>query len=93
MNVSLTPDSCVLAEGCVLSSTSFPHVVPVLSLLERGVPLGDSLEPWDSVEAGVDVVMDHLEAARTIAHHGGIYAANAETKLQGKILINKPLKL
>ncbi|KAK1155761.1 SH2 domain-containing protein 3C [Acipenser oxyrinchus oxyrinchus] len=35
------------------------------------------------VDAGVDVVMSHLEAARTIAHHGGIYHTNAETKLQG----------
>ncbi|XP_056146430.1 SH2 domain-containing protein 3C [Lampris incognitus] len=70
-------------ESSVLSSTSFPHVVPVLSLLERGVALGEGLEPWESVEAGVDVVMCHLEAARTIAHHGGIYRANVETKLQG----------
>ena len=46
--------------------------------------VGDALEPWESAEAGVDVVMYHLEAARTIAHHGGIYRTNAETKLQGK---------
>lgn len=46
--------------------------------------LGEALEPWESAEVGVDVVMYHLEAARTIAHHGGIYRTNAETKLQGK---------
>lgn len=46
--------------------------------------LGEGLEPWESAEVGVDVVMYHLEAARTIAHHGGIYRTNAETKLQGK---------
>ncbi|XP_031433344.1 SH2 domain-containing protein 3C isoform X3 [Clupea harengus] len=69
-------------ESCVLSNTSFPPVVPVLSLLERGVAVGEGLEPWESVEAGVDVVMSHLEAARTIAHHGGIYCTNAETKLK-----------
>lgn len=46
--------------------------------------LGETLEPWESAEAGVDVVMFHLEAARTIAHHGGVYRANAETKLQGE---------
>uniref|UniRef100_A0A667ZDI0 SH2 domain containing 3C n=1 Tax=Myripristis murdjan TaxID=586833 RepID=A0A667ZDI0_9TELE len=70
-------------ESSVLSNTSFPHIVPVLSLLERGVALGEALEPWESAEVGVDVVMCHLEAARTIAHHGGIYRTNAETKLQG----------
>ncbi|XP_062333524.1 SH2 domain-containing protein 3C [Osmerus eperlanus] len=71
-------------ESPALNSTSFPHVVPLLSLLERGVATqGEGLEPWESVEAGVDVVMCHLEAARTIAHHGGIYRSNAEAKLQG----------
>ncbi|KAJ8339023.1 hypothetical protein SKAU_G00358090 [Synaphobranchus kaupii] len=70
-------------ESCVLSNTSFPHVVPLLSLLERGVAVGEGVEPWETMESGVDVVMCHLEAARTIAHHGGIYHTNAETKLQG----------
>ncbi|MBN3299553.1 SH2D3 protein, partial [Amia calva] len=70
-------------ESCPLSNTSFPHVVPLLSLLEKGVAIGDGAEPWESMDAGVDVVMSHLEAARTIAHHGGIYRTNAETKLQG----------
>ncbi|KAG9354178.1 hypothetical protein JZ751_012302 [Albula glossodonta] len=70
-------------ESCVLSNTSFPHVVPLLSLLERGVAVGEGVEPWETMESGVDVVMSHLEAARTIAHHGGIYRTNAETKLQG----------
>ncbi|KAF6725903.1 SH2 domain-containing protein 3C [Oryzias melastigma] len=36
-----------------------------------------------AAEVGVDVVMYHLEAARTIAHHGEIYRTNAESKLQG----------
>ncbi|KAM9516767.1 LOW QUALITY PROTEIN: SH2 domain-containing protein 3C [Salvelinus alpinus] len=74
-------------ESSVLSNTSFPHVVPLLSLLEKGVAVGEGpgagIEPWENVEAGVDVVMSHLEAARTIAHHGVLYRTNAETKLQG----------
>ncbi|XP_044030268.1 SH2 domain-containing protein 3C isoform X2 [Siniperca chuatsi] len=70
-------------ESSVLSNTSLPHIIPVLSLLERGMAVGEALEPWESAEVGVDVVMYHLEAARTIAQHGGIYRTNAETKLQG----------
>ncbi|XP_055717975.1 SH2 domain-containing protein 3C-like isoform X1 [Salvelinus fontinalis] len=74
-------------ESTVLSNTSFPHVVPLLSLLERSVAVGEGpgagIESWEKVQAGVDVVMSHLEAARTIAHHGGLYRTNAETKLQG----------
>ncbi|KAI9524746.1 hypothetical protein NQZ68_016755 [Dissostichus eleginoides] len=70
-------------ESNALANTTLPHIIPVLSLLERGMAVGDALEPLESAEVGVDVVMYHLEAARTIAHHGGIYRTNSETKLQG----------
>lgn len=46
--------------------------------------MSESLEPWESVEAGVDVVMFHLGAARTFAQQGDTYGSNAETKLKGK---------
>uniref|UniRef100_A0A3Q3IRD4 SH2 domain containing 3Cb n=1 Tax=Monopterus albus TaxID=43700 RepID=A0A3Q3IRD4_MONAL len=70
-------------ESCPLSNTTFPHVLPLLSLLEKSVAVGEGPEPWETVEAGVDVVMFHLGAARTIAQLGGIYRSNAESKLQG----------
>ncbi|XP_008302087.1 SH2 domain-containing protein 3C-like isoform X2 [Stegastes partitus] len=70
-------------ESCPLSSTTFPHVLPLLTLLEKSAAVGDGSEPWETVEAGVDVVMFHLGAARTIAQLGGIYRSNAESKLQG----------
>ncbi|XP_029618295.1 SH2 domain-containing protein 3C isoform X2 [Salmo trutta] len=70
-------------ESCAFSNTSFPHVVPLLSLLEKSVAVADGAEPWETVEAGMDVVMSHLAAARTMAQLGGNYCANAEKKLQG----------
>ncbi|XP_070689422.1 SH2 domain containing 3Cb [Pempheris klunzingeri] len=70
-------------ESCPLSNTTFPHVLPLLSLLERSAAVGDGAELWETVEVGVDVVMFHLGAARTIAQLGGIYRTNAEGKLQG----------
>ncbi|XP_037633792.1 SH2 domain containing 3Cb isoform X1 [Sebastes umbrosus] len=70
-------------ESCPLSSTTFPHILPLLSLLEKSMAVGEGTEPWETVEVGVDVVMLHLGAARTIAQLGGIYRSNAETKLQG----------
>ncbi|KAM9360876.1 SH2 domain containing 3Cb [Symphorus nematophorus] len=70
-------------ESCPLSNTTFPHVLPLLSLLERSMAVGEGTEPWETVEVGVDVVMFHLGAARTIAQLGGIYRSNAENKLQG----------
>ncbi|XP_041049344.1 SH2 domain-containing protein 3C-like [Carcharodon carcharias] len=66
-----------------LTNTTFPHVVPLITLLERNVVNADNLEAWEVSESGVEVVMSHLEAARTIAHHGGLYRTNAELKLQG----------
>ncbi|KAJ4941920.1 hypothetical protein JOQ06_011792, partial [Pogonophryne albipinna] len=70
-------------ESCPLPNTSFPHVLPLLSLLEKSMAVGEGTEPWEVAEAGVDVVMFHLGAARTITQLGGIYRSNAESKLQG----------
>ncbi|XP_040897462.1 SH2 domain containing 3Cb isoform X2 [Toxotes jaculatrix] len=70
-------------ESCPLSNTTFPHVLPLLSLLEKSVAVGEGTEPWETVDVGVDVVMFHLGAARTIAQLGGIYRSNAESKLHG----------
>ncbi|KAL0979605.1 hypothetical protein UPYG_G00187200 [Umbra pygmaea] len=70
-------------ESCALANTSFPHVVPLLSLLEKSVAVVDGTEPWDTVEAGLDVVMNHLETARTTAQQGVVYRSNAENKLKG----------
>lgn len=76
--------SCSLAEGPPLTTTTFPHIVPLITLLERDAALLDSPEPWENTDNGVEVVMAHLEAARMVAHHGGLYHTNAEMKLQGK---------
>ncbi|XP_035197625.1 SH2 domain-containing protein 3C isoform X1 [Oxyura jamaicensis] len=70
-------------EGPPLTNTTFPHVVPLVTLLERDDALVDNPEPWETTDNGVEVVMAHLEAARMVAHHGGLYHTNAEVKLQG----------
>lgn len=70
------------AESCSLSHTTFPHVLPLLSLLEKGVVAAEGAEPWDVADVGVDVVMFHLGAARTMAQLGAIYSSNAQSKLK-----------
>lgn len=70
-------------EASPLTNTTFPHVVPLITLLERNLATTENIEPWEISDSGVEVVMSHLEAARTIAHHGGLYKTNAELKLQG----------
>ncbi|KAG9477744.1 hypothetical protein GDO78_012973 [Eleutherodactylus coqui] len=71
-----------LAQSLPLSNTTFPHIIPLITLLERDSPLLDGGDPWDSIDNGVEVVMSHLEAARMVAHHGGLYRTNAEMRLQ-----------
>ncbi|XP_042769777.1 SH2 domain-containing protein 3C isoform X4 [Panthera leo] len=70
-------------EGPPLSNTTFPHVLPLITLLECDSAPAEGPEPWGSTEHGVEVILAHLEAARTVAHHGGLYHTNAEVKLQG----------
>ncbi|XP_023199123.1 SH2 domain-containing protein 3C isoform X1 [Xiphophorus maculatus] len=70
-------------ESCPLSSTTFPHVLPLLTLLEKSSAVGEGTERWETAEVGVEVVMLHLTAARTIAQLGGIYHSNAKSKLKG----------
>ncbi|KAM4746505.1 SH2 domain containing 3Cb [Anableps anableps] len=69
-------------ESCPLSNTTFPHVLPLLTLLEKSSAVGEGTEPWETAEVGVEVVMLHLTAARTIAQLGGIYHSNAKTRLK-----------
>lgn len=53
--------------------------------MEKNAVVGEEgTELWETVEVGVEVVMFHLGAARTIAQLGGLYRSNAESKLQGE---------
>ncbi|XP_077377823.1 SH2 domain containing 3Cb isoform X2 [Festucalex cinctus] len=72
-------------ESCPASETTFPYILPLLCLLERSaaVPEGaEGTEAWETAEAGVDVLMFHLAAARNAAELGNVYAANVRSKLQ-----------
>lgn len=58
--------------------------------MEKNAVVGEEgTELWETVEVGVEVVMFHLGAARTIAQLGGIYRSNAESKLQGERALTK----
>nr|XP_055056667.1 SH2 domain containing 3Cb isoform X3 [Misgurnus anguillicaudatus] len=64
-------------------TTLFPHVLPLLFLLEKTAVTLEESESWESVDTGVAMILSHLDTARTIACNGRIYSANAEAKLQG----------
>ncbi|XP_037114880.1 SH2 domain containing 3Cb isoform X1 [Syngnathus acus] len=83
-------------ESCPASGTTFPHVLPLLRLLEKGAAVNEGpqgaeedpwvlgAEAWETAEASVDVdvLMFHLAAARNAAQLGAVYATNACSKLQ-----------
>ncbi|XP_016383367.1 SH2 domain-containing protein 3C isoform X3 [Sinocyclocheilus rhinocerous] len=82
---TLRPSIWTMNDGEEISrptDTTFPHVLPLLSLLERNVVALEESESWESADTGVAMV-SHLDAARTIACNGRIFSANAEAKLQG----------
>ncbi|XP_062873667.1 SH2 domain containing 3Cb isoform X2 [Trichomycterus rosablanca] len=70
-------------ELCDPSETTVPHVVPALLLLERTAVILEGSESWESLDSGMDSVLCHLDAARTIACNGEIFSSNAKRKLQG----------
>ncbi|XP_072521368.1 SH2 domain containing 3Cb isoform X2 [Salminus brasiliensis] len=69
-------------EVCEPSETTVPHVLPLLLLLEKSAVSLEGSESWESLDAGMDSVLGHLDAARTIACHGEMFCCNAKAKLQ-----------
>ncbi|KAL6465452.1 hypothetical protein MHYP_G00255850 [Metynnis hypsauchen] len=65
------------------SKTTVPHVLPVLLLLEKSAVSLEGSESWESLDAGMDCLLGHLDAARTMACHGETFCSNAKAKLQG----------
>uniref|UniRef100_A0A8C2FJF3 SH2 domain containing 3Cb n=1 Tax=Cyprinus carpio TaxID=7962 RepID=A0A8C2FJF3_CYPCA len=83
---TLRPSMRMMNDGEEISrptDTTFPHVLPLLSLLERNGVALEASESWESADTGVAMVLSHLDAARTIACNGRIFSANAVAKLQG----------
>ncbi|KAB5528496.1 hypothetical protein PHYPO_G00140840 [Pangasianodon hypophthalmus] len=70
-------------EPCDPSEMTVPHVLPLLLLLEKSAVILEGSESWESLDSGMDSLLCHLNAARTIACHGETYCSNAKAKLQG----------
>lgn len=75
--------NCVVDINGPAETTLFPHLLPLLFLLEKTAVTLEESESWESVDIGVAMILSHLDTARTIACNGRIYSANAEAKLQG----------
>lgn len=80
----MTCNSNCIADISVAAETMlFPHVLPLLFLLEKTDVTLEESESWESVDTGVAMILGHLDTARTIACNGRIFSANAQAKMQG----------
>lgn len=75
--------NCLADVSGAAETTLFPHVLPLLFLLEKTDVTLEESESWESVDTGVAMILSHLDTARTVARNGRIFSANAHDKLQG----------
>ncbi|XP_047443363.1 breast cancer anti-estrogen resistance protein 3 isoform X2 [Mugil cephalus] len=60
-----------------------PHLLPLLTLMERPSITTEGAELWETSDQGCDIMLRHLEAARNVAHNAQSYTAKAQQILQG----------
>ncbi|XP_031689204.1 breast cancer anti-estrogen resistance protein 3 isoform X1 [Oncorhynchus kisutch] len=82
---SLKPFYKGLYEGTVdmpLTGTTVPLLMPLLMLMERPAVAFEGMELWESSDQGCEILLRHLEEARSVAHNADSYTANTERVLQ-----------
>ncbi|KAM7409253.1 hypothetical protein PAMA_000960 [Pampus argenteus] len=60
-----------------------PILVPLLTLMERPSITPEGAELWESSDQGCDIMLRHLEAARSVAQNAKSYTENAQKLLHG----------
>ncbi|MBN3301164.1 BCAR3 protein, partial [Amia calva] len=82
---SLKPCFKGLYEGSVdvpLHNTTVPLLMPLLTLMERPAVTFEGMDLWENNDQGCEIMMRHLEEARTVAENADAYSANAERILR-----------
>uniref|UniRef100_A0A674DA54 BCAR3 adaptor protein, NSP family member n=1 Tax=Salmo trutta TaxID=8032 RepID=A0A674DA54_SALTR len=82
---SLKPFYKGLYEGIVdmpLTGTTVPLLMPLLILMERPAVAFEGMELWESNDQGCEIMLRHLEEARSVAHNADSYTANTEHVLK-----------
>ncbi|XP_008282513.1 breast cancer anti-estrogen resistance protein 3 isoform X1 [Stegastes partitus] len=60
-----------------------PLLLPLLTLMERPSITPEGAELWETSDQGCDIMLRHLEAARSVAHNAQSYTDHAQAILQG----------
>ncbi|XP_041695289.1 breast cancer anti-estrogen resistance protein 3 isoform X1 [Coregonus clupeaformis] len=82
---SLKPFYKGLYEGTAdmpLTGTTMPLLMPLLILMERPAVAFEGMELWESNDQGCEIMLRHLDEARSVAHNADAYTANTEHVLK-----------
>ncbi|XP_069795378.1 breast cancer anti-estrogen resistance protein 3 isoform X2 [Narcine bancroftii] len=69
-------------EEVPLSKTTIPHLMPLITVMERQFVIFESTELWETIDQGCEIMLKHLEDARAIAHNAAVYNANSRRILE-----------
>ncbi|NP_001085199.1 breast cancer anti-estrogen resistance protein 3 homolog [Xenopus laevis] len=82
----LKPFSKYLHEGEALDAqedVTVPLVMPLVTLLERQSVLFEGMDFWENNDRGCEILFNHLQTARQVAHNATVYKKNAQRILEG----------
>uniref|UniRef100_UPI00398E7E59 breast cancer anti-estrogen resistance protein 3 isoform X2 n=1 Tax=Pristiophorus japonicus TaxID=55135 RepID=UPI00398E7E59 len=65
-------------EEIPLSKTTVPLLMPLIILMERQFVTFEGTELWESIDQSCEIMLKHLENARSITHNSAVYKTNAK---------------
>ncbi|XP_041064596.1 breast cancer anti-estrogen resistance protein 3 isoform X2 [Carcharodon carcharias] len=70
-------------EEVPLSKTTIPHLMPLITLMEREFVTFEATELWESIDQGCEIMFKHLENARCFTYNAAVYKTNTKRILAG----------
>ncbi|XP_067846047.1 breast cancer anti-estrogen resistance protein 3 isoform X2 [Heptranchias perlo] len=70
-------------EEVPLNKITVPLLMPLITLMERQFVTFESTELWESIDQGCEIMLKHLENARSIAYNAAVFKTNAKRILAG----------
>ncbi|XP_006013670.1 breast cancer anti-estrogen resistance protein 3 isoform X2 [Latimeria chalumnae] len=77
---SLKPFIKALHEGSdlKLTNTTLPLLMPLVTLMERQAVIFEGMDLWENNDQSCEIMLNHLDSARTVAENAELYRINAE---------------
>ncbi|XP_043941619.1 breast cancer anti-estrogen resistance protein 3 isoform X1 [Protopterus annectens] len=68
--------------GVPLSDTTVPLLMPLVTLMERQAVAFESMDQWEKNDQNCEIMMKHLDMARSVAQNADVYRTNAQKILE-----------